>query len=261
MPEFEKKTVLITGGTKGIGKGIAKAYLKAGAYVYVCARNEPDNLPCFEENQASFFQADIRDEQQIQNIIDRVTELTGRLDILINNAGGSPEVEVAKTSSRFSQAIIELNLIAPLIFAQKAYAVMSKNGGGSIVNIASISGTRPSPGTAAYGAAKAGLINLTSSLAQEWGPDVRINAIIAGLMQTEAAEDHYEGNEGINYIAEYLPLKRFGHSADIANACLYLTSSAAGYVSGAALEVTGGGEPPIHYVLARQARTSKEQPR
>ncbi|WP_321392563.1 SDR family oxidoreductase [Emcibacter sp.] len=259
MSEFAKKTIIVTGGTRGIGHGIASAFLQEGARVYVCGRSQPDTLPEWNGRSAGFIQADVRKEEQIQLVIDRTLAETGRLDILINNAGGSPEADAATASTGFSEAIIRLNLIAPLIFSQKACEAMRKTGGcGSIINIASVSGVRPSPGTAAYGAAKAGLINLTQSLAQEWGPDIRVNSIIAGLMQTEAADDHYEGSSGLQKIAAVLPLKRLGRPEDIAAACLFLSSDAAAYISGASLEVTGGGEPPVHRVLAEQTRNGKD---
>ena len=253
MTEFQKKTVIVTGGTKGIGRCIARRFLQQGARVYVCSRSTPDDLPTYENNRAAFIPADIRDPEQIQQVIDTALEESGRLDILINNAGGSPETCAATASPRFSDSIIRLNLIAPLIFSQKAYAAIRATAGtGSIINIASVSGIRPSPGTAAYGAAKAGLISLTRSLAQEWGPDVRLNAVVAGLIQTDAADDHYTGTHGPEAIARALPLKRLGRPDDIAEACLFLASRAASYISGAALEVAGGGDPPVHLVLTGQ---------
>jgi NAD(P)-dependent dehydrogenase (short-subunit alcohol dehydrogenase family) len=123
--------------------------------------------------------------------------------------------------------------------------------GGSIINIASVSAARASPGTAAYGAAKAGLLNLTQSLAMEWGPKVRVNAIIAGLVATGNAEAHYGGPAGLARVAASLPARRMGEPADIADACLYLASPRAAYVSGAALAVHGGGERPSFLDLAQ----------
>ena len=112
--------------------------------------------------------------------------------MLINNAGGSPAAEAATASPRFHEKIIQLNLIAPLHFAQQANAVMQQQpDGGQIVNVASVSATRPSPGTAAYGAAKAGLLSLTQSLAVEWAPKVRVNAVTAGMIRTEQVALHY----------------------------------------------------------------------
>ncbi len=121
----------------------------------------------------------------------------GRLDVLVNNAGGAPYAEAATASPRFSEAIIRLNLIAPLNFSQVANRVMQQQAeGGSIINIASVSTIRPSPGTAAYGAAKAGLVNLGTSLAVEWAPKVRVNALVVGLTETEQAHLHYGDQAG-----------------------------------------------------------------
>ena len=148
-------------------------------------------------------------------------------------------------SPRFSESIIRLNLIAPLNFAQRANAVMqTQETGGSIINIASVSGIRPSPGTAAYGAAKAGLLSLTQTLAVEWAPKVRVNAVTAGMIQTELAELHYGDEAGIASVAATVPLGRLGTPSDVGNTCLYLASPLASYVSGANILIHGGGEKP-----------------
>ena len=138
-----------------------------------------------------------------------------------------------------------LNLLAPLYCAQAANAVMqAQEDGGSIVNIGSVSGIRPSPGTAAYGAAKAGLVNLTQTLAIEWAPKVRVNCLSAGMVATEAADDHYGGPEGMAAVAATVPLGRFGTPEDMAGLCLFLASPLAAYVTGANLVANGGGERP-----------------
>jgi len=242
---FENFTIIVTGGSRGIGLGISNAFLAAGADVVICARTEPDELPKFGENRALFFTADIRDPDQSQGLIDFAVKKTGRLDVLVNNAGGSPEVDATDASPRFTEAIIRLNLIAPVVLSQQAHSAMTKDSSvGSIINIASVSAIRPSPGTAAYGAAKAGLVNVSKSLAQEWAPAVRVNTIIAGLAKTESAHDHYGGTAGIKKIEQRMPMQRMAEPDDIAKACLYLASEQADYVSGATLEVHGGGEPP-----------------
>ncbi|MCP4301153.1 MAG: SDR family oxidoreductase [Gammaproteobacteria bacterium] len=252
MQSFNDKTVIVTGGTRGLGRGIAERFLSAGANVLICGRNEPKSLPETGGREALFVAADVRDAESSQALVDHALGATGRLDVLINNAGGSPEVAAADAKPRFTDAIIRLNLIAPLVLSQQAYSAMRENGGGgSIINIASVSAIRPSPGTAAYGAAKAGLVNATRSLAQEWAPDVRVNVIIAGLAKTEAAESHYGGAEGIHKIEQRMPMQRMATPADIGDACLYLASDDAAYVSGATLEVHGGGEPPAFLSLQR----------
>jgi NAD(P)-dependent dehydrogenase (short-subunit alcohol dehydrogenase family) len=116
--------------------------------------------------------------------------------------------------------------------------------GGAIVNIASVSAVRPSPGTAAYGAAKAGLVSLTTSLAVEWAPKVRTNAIIAGLIRTEQSHLHYGDEAGIDAIADTIPLGRLAMPQDIGDACVFLASDLASYISGSTLTIHGGGEKP-----------------
>ena len=254
MYNFHNKSVIVTGGGKGVGFGISEAFLAAGADVFVCGRNSPEKLPCGAGKEAIFIVTDVRKPLESQAFIDHVIEVTGRLDVLVNNAGGSPYVVSAEAPYKLTESIIRLNLIAPMILSQQAYQAMCVNGGGSIINIASISGERPSPGTAAYGAAKAGLINLSRSLAQERGVDnVRVNAIIAGLIKTAAAEGHYGGQAGIEMIEQSLPMRRMANPADIANACMFLATDASVYISGATLEVYGGGEPPSFLKMAEDA--------
>jgi NAD(P)-dependent dehydrogenase (short-subunit alcohol dehydrogenase family) len=243
--DFTGHVVLITGGSRGIGRGIAEAFLGAGADVAVCGRKEPDELPNAAGKSAVFVGADVRDAEQVEKMVDEVVERLGRLDVLVNNAGGAPFAEAATVSPRFSEKVIQLNLTAALHCAQQANRVMQgQDTGGSIINIASVSGVRPSPGTAAYGAAKAGLINLSGTLAIEWGPKVRVNTISASMILTEQAHLHYGDEDGIARVAETVPLKRLGTPEDIAGACLYLASPLASYVSGANLVLHGGGETP-----------------
>jgi NAD(P)-dependent dehydrogenase (short-subunit alcohol dehydrogenase family) len=151
----------------------------------------------------------------------------------------------ATASPRFTQAIINLNLMAPLFFSQQANAVMqTQDAGGSIVNIGSISGVRPSPGSAAYGAAKAGLLNLSQTLAVEWAPKVRVNVVTGGIIETEQAHLHYGDADGVAAVARTIPMQRMGTPADIADACLFLASPLAGFITGSNLTVHGGGERP-----------------
>lgn len=252
MFTVKDKVVLVTGGTRGIGLGIAKAFAGEGAKVYTCGRNGPADNAFPPDSTIEFITADVRDPESAQTVIDAILEKSGRLDTLINNAGGGPPADAATASPRFTESIIRLNLLAPLLMSQLAHATLKENGG-SIVNISSVSAIRSSPGTMAYGAAKAGLLNATISLAQEWGPDIRVNAIIAGLIKTEAADEHYGGPEGMARLEARLPGKRMGTPEDIASACLYLASEEAAYVSGASLEVYGGGEPPSFLSFIEEA--------
>ncbi|NNE19914.1 MAG: SDR family oxidoreductase [Myxococcales bacterium] len=243
--DFSGRAVLITGGSRGIGRGIAEAFLAAGANVTVCGRTKPSELPTARGKSAQFVSADVRVADQVEEMVNEAVEQCGGLDVLVNNAGGAPFAEAATASPRFSEKVIQLNLTAALHCAQQANRVMQDQAsGGCIINIASVSGVRPSPGTAAYGAAKAGLINLTGTLAIEWAPKVRVNSIAAGLIRTEQAHLHYGDEHGIARVERTVPLRRLGTAGDVAGACLFFASPLAAYVSGANLLLHGGGETP-----------------
>lgn len=243
--DLHGKVVIITGGGKGVGLGITHSFLSHGAKVLICGRSTLDELPSVNGNSAAFIAADVRDIEQLNKVVDYAVAQWGRLDVLVNNAGGAPHTEAATASPRFSEKIIALNLLAPLNFAQAANRVMQNQPeGGVIINIASVSGERASPGTAAYGAAKAGLLSLTKSLAVEWAPKVRVVGITCGMIRTEQAHLHYGDDAGIAAVSATVPLDRLATPEDIGNACVFLASSMAAYISGASLTVHGGGEKP-----------------
>jgi NAD(P)-dependent dehydrogenase (short-subunit alcohol dehydrogenase family) len=247
--DLSGRAVLVTGGTKGLGRGLAEAFRAAGADVLVCARRPAETpLPAGVE----FVAADLRDPAAAAGVVDAVVARFGRIDVAVNNAGGSPEADAATVSPRFVEKIVALNLLAPFYVAQRANAVMqAQDDGGVIVNIGSLSGGRPSPGSAAYGAAKAGLTNLTRTLAMEWAPKVRVNSVTVGYLETEDSLDHYGGVEGAAAVAQTVPMGRFARTADVAAACLWLAAPAASFVTGADLAIHGGGEPPP-FLTARQ---------
>jgi NAD(P)-dependent dehydrogenase (short-subunit alcohol dehydrogenase family) len=250
--DFTGKVVLVTGGSRGVGRGIAERFLAAGAEVVVCGRNEPESLPTAGSRKAAFVAADVRETEQVDRLVATTLERCGRLDVLVANAGGAPAVDAAGGSPRFHEKIIQLNLIAPLHCAQRANAAMQQQPeGGVIIFITSVSGMRPSPGTAAYGAAKAGLISLAQSLAVEWAPKVRMAAVAAGMVRTEQSHLHYGDEAGIAAVGATVPLGRIAEPSDIGDACLYLASPLARYVSGATLLLHGGGEKPAFLAAAK----------
>ncbi|MCW6006330.1 SDR family oxidoreductase [Micromonospora sp. CPCC 205371] len=250
--DFAGRAVLVTGGTRGIGAGIAARFLAAGADVLVCARTAPAVLPEVDGRRARFAAADVRDPEQASAAVRATVDAFGRLDAVVNNAGGAPYADAATVSPRFHAKVIELNLIAPLHVSQAAYAVMRQQPeGGAIVMVGSVSGVRPSPGTAAYGAAKAGLHHLAASLAVEWAPAVRINSIVVGMIATELSGEHYPDVEAV---AGTVPLGRLGTPDDVADACLFLASPLASYVTGSTLTVHGGGEWPAYLRALAAAR-------
>ncbi|HEY7593690.1 MAG TPA: SDR family oxidoreductase [Actinophytocola sp.] len=236
---MSSRVVLVTGGARGVGLGIVRGFAAVGDTVVTCGRSADPGL------DVRYHRADLREWSQVDGLVAAVVAEYGRIDVVVNNAGGAPPVASATASPRLHEKVIALNLVAPLHVSQRANAVMQEQeSGGVIVMIGSVSGTRPSPGTAAYGAAKAGLANLASSLAVEWAPNVRVNTVVVGPVDTELSHLHYGDAAGVAAVGATIPAGRMATPADVAQACLYLASPAASYVTGSTLTVHGGGERP-----------------
>ncbi|GAA1140849.1 SDR family oxidoreductase [Nocardioides aquiterrae] len=234
--DLSGRVALVTGGTRGIGLGITRALLEAGASVVTCSRSEAEPLPGTTHRVC-----DVRDPEAVRALVGSLD----RLDVLVNNAGGAPAAGAATASPRFHEKIVGLNLLAPLLCAQAANAVMQdQDAGGAIVNISSVAAHRPAPTIAAYGAAKAGLDSLTASLAMEWAPKVRVNAVDVGLCRTEQTDDHYGDDASVAAIERTIPLGRMAEPEEVGNVVAFLASDLASYVSGATVACHGGGEPP-----------------
>jgi NAD(P)-dependent dehydrogenase (short-subunit alcohol dehydrogenase family) len=244
---LQDRVVLVTGGVRGVGAGISSVFAAQGATVVTCARRPVEGSPY------EFHSCDVRDDESVAALIKTVADRHGRLDIVVNNAGGSPYVLTAESSAKFNTKIVELNLLGPLSVSIHANAVMqTQPQGGAIINIASVSGRRPTPGTAPYGAAKAGMESITSTLAVEWAPKVRVNSVVVGMVETEQSELFYGDADSIAAISRNVPLGRLAKPDDVGWAAAFLASDVASYISGASLEVHGGGEPP-HYLATTTA--------
>lgn len=243
--DLSGRVVLVTGGTRGIGAGIAQRFADAGAAIAICARSEPDSLP----DGWSFHAADLRDAESAKAAVDAAAEHHGRLDVLVNNAGGSPPSVTHEVSPRFTERVTALNLLSAVYTSQAAHphlmaAPVQEAGGGSIVNISSVAALRPGPTVAAYAAAKAGLINFTSTVGQEWAPGIRVNCVTSGMVLTAESASHYGDADSLARIEAGIPMGRMAEPRDIADACVFLSSPLASYVSGANLVVHGGGDRP-----------------
>ena len=250
------RVVLVTGGSRGVGRGITEAFLDSGATVVTCSRSEAEAVG------DRHVVCDVRSEESVRGMVDGLVASYGRLDVVVNNAGGAPYALAADASPRFHAKITELNLLAPLLLSQVANEVMQRQeDGGAVVNISSVSALRPSPGTAAYGAAKAGLDSLTRSLAVEWAPRVRVVGMNVGMVLTEQSHLHYGSQEGVAAVAATVPLGRLASPRDVGNVAAFLASPLAAYVSGTSIEVHGGGEAPAFLAAALSAASSpKESP-
>lgn len=253
--------VLVTGGVRGVGAGITRTFLRAGAQVITCARTEPERPVCAEDAASTFISCDVRDPKEVDALFEEILRRHGRLDVVVNNAGGAPFADAATASPRFHEKVIALNLLAPLTVARAANAIMQRQEhGGVIVNISSVSATRPSPGTASYGAAKAGLDNLTSTLAVEWAPKVRVNALDVGMVRTEHTHLHYGDEDGIAAVGATVPLGRLAEPDEIGACAVFLASPLASYVSGSCLTVHGGGEVPAFLAASNSLVKERKEP-
>ena len=237
---FDGQVVLVTGGTKGAGRGIAERFAQLGATLAISARNSVDDLPGTWAYEA----ADLRDGEAAFAMVDRVVDRLGRLDVVVNNAGGAPPADTSTASPRFTERVVALNLLAAIYVSQRANEHMQRGDGGAIVNIGSVSANRPAPTAAAYGAAKAGLAAFTATAGQEWAPKVRVNCVTAGLIRTELAELHYGDAESVARVERTIPIGRMASPSDVADACVFFASPLASYVTGANLTLHGGGDRP-----------------
>lgn len=233
----EQRVVLVTGGTRGLGATIAATFVAEGATVVVCGRTEPST-----NDGPAFRPVDVRDPDAVRGLVAEVAATYGRLDVVVNNAGGSPPADAATASPRFTEAIVRLNLLGPLAVADAANAVMQAQAqGGVILHIGSQSGMRPSPGTAAYGAAKAALVEAARAQAEAWAPKVRVNVVTPGAIGTDEFLANYSG-EYLDALEATIPMGRIATPAEVAAACAFLASDAASYITGANLPVHGGGD-------------------
>ncbi|MEU9985766.1 SDR family oxidoreductase [Streptomyces sp. NPDC048045] len=244
------RTVVVTGGTRGVGAGIARAFAASGAHVLACARRPPEQ----PLDGVEFAPLDLRDAPAVRTFF----EALPRLDVLVNNAGGTPYRRLADADAERHARVIELNLLTPLTASLAAYEHL-RRARGSVVMVGSVSGGRPSPGSAAYGAAKAGLENLAASMAVEWSPEVRVNTLVVGMVRTELSAVHYGGADGLAAVSRTVPLGRLATPADVGAAAVFLASDAAAYISGASLLVHGGGERPAFLGAATANREEHRQ--
>jgi NAD(P)-dependent dehydrogenase (short-subunit alcohol dehydrogenase family) len=243
MESLLGRAAIVTGASRGIGLGIAAELVRQGARVCVTARNAEALDAAVDElggPKVAIAVAGKADDAGHQSqAIARTVEAFGRLDMLVNNAGINPvfgpviDVDLAAAAK-----IMAVNVLAPLAWTRLARDAWMGENGGSVVNVASISGVRTSPGIGMYGVSKAALIRLTMELAGELGPAIRVNAVAPAVVKTKFASMLYEGRE--EQVSAAYPLKRLGVPEDIAGAVAFLLSDQAGWITGQTLILDGG---------------------
>lgn len=244
---LDGKVAVITGAGKGIGAGIARAFAEAGADVVIGARTKTDLEAVAQEvtslgRRALVVPTNVLDFAQLQNLADRALDEFGRIDIVVNNAGGFPPKPVAQTTANDFEGAFRFNVSTAFELSRICAPLMVESAGtGVILNISSVAGHRPAPCFSAYGTAKGALSFLTQELAQEFAPKIRVNAIAVGSTKTDALSTILTP-EIEQTMVDLTPMARLGEVEDIALGALYLCAPAASYVTGEILAVNGGLE-------------------
>jgi NAD(P)-dependent dehydrogenase (short-subunit alcohol dehydrogenase family) len=245
--QLDNKVAIVTGASKGIGEAMARGLAEFGAKVVISSRKR-ESVDAVAESfqndglEAIAIAANMGNVEEAQTLIDQTVDAYGGIDIIINNAAANPVFgPIQNTEERAFDKILDVNLKGPFELCKKAYPILKQRGGGSIINISSIGGLTPERGIGIYSVSKAGLINLTKVMAQDWGADnIRVNAICPGLIKTKFSEALW-GNEPIlERFLQQIPLNRVGTSDDIAGLAVYLASDAAAYCTGGVYLIDGG---------------------
>jgi 7-alpha-hydroxysteroid dehydrogenase len=243
---LDDKVAIVTGAGRGIGEGCALAFADVGAHV-VCSARTPEQIEATAEQvrkrggRALAVPCDVMEQEQLENLVTRTLDEFGRIDIVVNNAGGSPPKPMLETSERFFDQAYHFNVTTAFALSRLAIPHLQKSGGGSIVNISSAAGRLVQKNMTAYGAAKCALSFLTKNMGAEFAPDVRVNAIAVGTVATSALLP-YLNDDLRKKMEDMTPMARLGEPEDIALMALYLASPAASWVTGKVYEVDGGTE-------------------
>jgi 7-alpha-hydroxysteroid dehydrogenase len=240
------RVALVTGASKGIGRGIALGFAEAGADVALASRTRADLERVAEEVRARGRRAlvvpcDVNERGQLEALVESAWKEFGRIDVLVNNAGGSPPKPALRTSERMFEQAFHFNVTSAFLLSRLAIPRMLEGGGGAVLNISSGMSWLVEKGFVAYGTAKAALSHMTRLLAYELAPRVRVNAIAVGAVATEALLPFLDAvPEAREKLESGTPLRRIGTPEDIAAAAVYLCSPAGAWVTGKVFEVDGG---------------------
>ena len=242
--DLSGQTAIVTGASRGLGKSIALALGKAGAKVACVARNIEKLQETVDAIQsaggnAEAYACDVTDSAKVQQVVDAVVEKWDKLDIVVNNAGITRDTLIPRMSDDDWDDVINTNLRSTFLLTRAATQIMMRQRYGRVINISSVSGLMGNPGQANYSASKAGIIGMTRTVARELaGRKVTINAICPGFISTEMTDAL--GPAVLDEVKKRVPAKRLGEAGEVAEAVLYLSSTAAAYITGQVLTIDGG---------------------
>jgi 7-alpha-hydroxysteroid dehydrogenase len=246
---LDDRAAIVTGGGRGIGAASALALAEAGADVVLAARTEEQLRSVAAQVEALGRRAvvvptDANDNDAVAALVPACVEAFGRVDIVVNNAGGTAPRPLLDTSAGYLERSFHFNVTSAFVLTKAAVPVMLEGGGGSVVNISSAMGRMADRGFVAYGTAKGALAHMTKLMAADLAPKIRVNAIAVGSVATSALDIVLETPELLDQMVAGTPMKRLGETDDIAMAVLYLASPAASFVTGKIWEVDGGLQAP-----------------
>jgi len=245
MFDLSGRVAIVTGGNGGIGLGMARGLVEAGAKVVLVGRNQEKGDAAaagLGAHRALFLAADVTQKAECEGLIAAAVKKFGQLDILVNNAG----VSIRKAPETYSEdewrTILDTNLTSVFFASQAAHPVMKQRGGGKIINIGSVMSVLAAPYSAPYAASKGGVLQLTKSLATAWAADnIQVNAILPGWIDTEMTQTARRVVEGLHeHVLARTPAARWGSPADLAGAAVFLASAASDFITGTGLPVDGG---------------------
>jgi NAD(P)-dependent dehydrogenase (short-subunit alcohol dehydrogenase family) len=240
---LDGKVALVTGGSRGIGKAIARVFAESGAEVMITSRKaESCEAAAHEIGRGAHFEpGHIGRDEDVERVIEATLARLGRIDVLVNNAATNPHAGLTiDVERRAWDKTLEINLTAPLFWSQKVWRRWMQDNGGSILNISSVGGFGTSPILGVYDLTKAALIHLTKQLAAELAPRVRVNALAPGLVKTDFAKALWEDGKG-DKVAKAYPLERLGEPEDVAGAALFLAAETGRWITGETWVLDGGG--------------------
>ena len=244
MTELDGRVAIITGGASGIGAATARTFAAQGATVAIVDRDGEGAVKVANEVGGHAYALDIRDGGEVSEVVDRVAQTLGRVDVLVNNAGAGDLRPLHTVDDKLWHRILDVNLSGTFHATRAVIPYMLETGGGTIVNNASLSGLTPTRNEAAYSAAKAGVISLTKSAALEYGPTVRVNCVAPGHVRTPMTAVWEQMPDAFEPIAAALPLGRIGEADEIAEVILFLASDRSSYVTGQTIVIDGGASLP-----------------